>query len=299
MGTTTEGVIDELDMGLKVTRNARFLKELGDKIRRGNLAAVLLGGIPGAAVYGYDMVRRFDEGGEPIRGVRAVNEGEAAVVREMFKRCAAGESSQAICGRINARGVPAPKGGRWVPPTLTGQAAARTGILRRTLYKGVVTYYRRQFRTHPETGRRVAVLRKLEEWIAVPAPELAIVEEDLFEAAQQQLAARAWLPTSASARRASERRWAGGRPLVSQKLFCAAHDEPMRTIRSRLYNCPARNCPNHNLQLDRDDRPDPRLEHLVGLRPSRRFSVVPRVVPAGALRRFASHPPRGRAARSL
>ena len=171
--------------------------------------------------------------------------------------------------------MPAPKGGRWGPLTLTGEAAPCTGILRRTLYKGVVTYNRRHYRTHPETGQRIVVLRKPEEWIGVPAPELAIVEEDLFEAAQQQLAARSerratrvrqnavLTEEERTARVAAyeRQRQAGQREAMprgvaaGKKLLCTAHDKPMRTIRSRLYNCPARNCPNRNLDLDRDLMP--------------------------------------------
>ena len=69
--SVTEGVINELHIGLTSTMKALFLKDFAGKAHRGNLAAVLLGGIPGGVIYGYDVVHRLDEGGKPIRGVRA------------------------------------------------------------------------------------------------------------------------------------------------------------------------------------------------------------------------------------
>ena len=274
--SVTEGVINELHIGLKSTMNALFLKDLADKTRRGNIAAVLLGGIPGGVVYGYDVVRRLDEHGKPIRGVRRVNEDQAEVVREIFRRFAAGESAKAISERLNARGVRSPKGGRWHRATLAGAPARQTGLLRQTLYKGVVTFNRHHYRKHPETGKRVAVLRETDEWIGVPAPELAIMEDELFEAVQSQLAARSTghvdrgrlkavltseeraAKTAAYEReRQAEKNEAKGRfmPLVSGKLVCTAHEEPMHTIRSRLYNCPVKGCPNRNLRLERELMP--------------------------------------------
>src|SRR3546814_4703193 len=45
--TIAEGEISELHIGLKGTMNALYLKDLADKTRRGMIAAVLNGAIPG------------------------------------------------------------------------------------------------------------------------------------------------------------------------------------------------------------------------------------------------------------
>src|SRR3546814_14416329 len=65
-----------------------------------------------------------------------------------------------------------------------------TGILRNTLYKGLVTFDRMAYRKHPETGKRLSVVRPENEWITVPAPELAIVDEAQFDAIQQLIEER-------------------------------------------------------------------------------------------------------------
>ena len=50
----------------------------------------------GALCYGYDVARRADTGGEPIRGERTVNEAQAEIVRRVFRAFAAGVSPRAI-----------------------------------------------------------------------------------------------------------------------------------------------------------------------------------------------------------
>ena len=42
-----EGIVNELHIGLKGTMNALYLKDLADKTRRGMIAAVLKGSVPG------------------------------------------------------------------------------------------------------------------------------------------------------------------------------------------------------------------------------------------------------------
>lgn len=66
----------------------------------------------GGCVYGYQIRREVNAGGEPIRGLRSINEAEAEVVHEIFRRYAAGASPRAIVAALNARGVPGPRGGR-------------------------------------------------------------------------------------------------------------------------------------------------------------------------------------------
>ena len=64
--------------------NALFLKDLADKTRRGLRGRVAAGRSAGGRCYGYDVVRAVDARGEPLRGGRAVNAAEAAVVRRIF-----------------------------------------------------------------------------------------------------------------------------------------------------------------------------------------------------------------------
>ena len=94
--TLGEGEIGPLHIGLKGTMNALFLKDLADKVRRGLRGRVEAGRSGGGNAYGYDLIRSFDAKGEPLRGGRTINAVEAAVVREIFSRYAAGESPRGI-----------------------------------------------------------------------------------------------------------------------------------------------------------------------------------------------------------
>jgi hypothetical protein len=79
--TLSEGEITHLHVGLKGTMNALFLKDLADKTRRGLQGRVEKGKSGGGLCYGYDVAKRADGNGEPMRGERTINEAEAVIVR--------------------------------------------------------------------------------------------------------------------------------------------------------------------------------------------------------------------------
>ncbi|MBF0251737.1 MAG: recombinase family protein, partial [Alphaproteobacteria bacterium] len=188
--TVSEGRINELHIGFKGTLNALQLRDLADMTRRGMIASVLKGAIPGGRTYGYDLVRGLDARDELIKGLRKINPGQADTIRWIFRQYAAGASLYKICSDLNRQGIPSPKGGKWVKTTLIGQLARKTGLLRQTLYKGVVTFNRMMFRKNPETGKRQSFVRPESEWISVPVPELAIVDEALFDEVQKLIEGR-------------------------------------------------------------------------------------------------------------
>ena len=84
--TLSEGPISSLHIGLKGTMNALFLKDLADKTRRGLRGRVERGKSGGGIAYGYDVVKRLDVEGNPLRGDRSINEDQAAVVRRLRLR---------------------------------------------------------------------------------------------------------------------------------------------------------------------------------------------------------------------
>jgi hypothetical protein len=85
----------------------------------------------GPRPFGYDVER--DAAGMPMRnGTLVVREAEAEIIREAAKRVLAGESTWAICGDLNRRGVPTVGGGAW-----------RTATLDRTLTCGIAAGKRR------------------------------------------------------------------------------------------------------------------------------------------------------------
>ena len=94
--TLSEGEVTHLHVGLKGTMNALFLKDLADKTRRGQRGRVEQSKSGGGNAYGYDVVKKFDASGEPVRGDRTVNAFQADVVRRIFRDYAAGKSASAI-----------------------------------------------------------------------------------------------------------------------------------------------------------------------------------------------------------
>ena len=186
--TLGEGDISVLHIGLKGTMNALFLKDLADKTRRGLRGRVEAGRSGGGNAYGYDLVRGYDANGELVRGGRTINAAEAEVVREVFARYSAGESSRRIAFDLNARRVSAPRGGAWSASTLNGNRGRGTGILNNEMYIGRLVWNRLSYVKDPETGKRRSRANAAEAVVAVEAPELAIVLPELWDAVKARQA---------------------------------------------------------------------------------------------------------------
>ncbi|WP_417799058.1 recombinase family protein [Terasakiella pusilla] len=269
--TVSEGLINELHIGLKSTMNALYLKDLAEKTHRGVIAAVLRGGVPGGKLYGYDLVHALDESGEPIRGKRTINPQQAEIVRDIFAAYASGQKLKHICEDLNRRGIEAPNGGKWAPTTLVGSFVRQTGLLRQTLYNGTITFNKMQYRKHPETGKRVSILRPASEWVSVPIPELAIVDDNLFAKVQRVLDIRSAkqrerkltpkVTTEEEKRELSikrSREWRRNQAITGKranavfggKLYCSKHGEPIVATYARHYSCKTKGCPNRSLNYD-------------------------------------------------
>ncbi len=177
MWSVTEGLINELHIGLKGTMNALYLKDLSDKVRRGQRAAVASGGIPGSRRYGYAAVP--GSGGQ-----RTINETEAAVVRRIFAEVAAGRPYRLVARDLNADGIPSATGSRWHASTLVGTASRGRGILRNPIYRGRIVFGRVKSVRNPVTGLTERHPQPESEWQIVEAPELAIVPAQQWDAVQ-------------------------------------------------------------------------------------------------------------------
>ena len=102
--------MDELHVGLKGTMNAPFLRDLAAKIKRGQIGRIANGYSAGGLSYGYRVVKKLDERGEPIRGLREVSEEQAGVIRRIFHEFASGMSARMIAASLNPDGIPSPVG---------------------------------------------------------------------------------------------------------------------------------------------------------------------------------------------
>jgi len=215
--TLSEGEITHLHVGLKGTMNALFLKDLADKSRRGLRGRIEAGKAGGGLCYGYDVVKRSNAVGEPIRGERSINKAEARIVRHIFREFAAGKSPRAIALGLNREGAPGPFGKAWGDTTIRGHVSRGNGILNNELYIGRLVWNRQRFIKDPSTGKRVSRRNREAEWIRSEVPELRIVDDALWQAAKarQTELARLFEATTIGVREARAKRFNMARRPVS------------------------------------------------------------------------------------
>jgi site-specific DNA recombinase len=187
--TLSEGEVSHLHIGLKGTMNALFLKDLADKTRRGQRGRVEKGKSGGGNAYGYDVVKKFDANGEPVRGDRTINELQADVIRRIFRDYAAGKSANRIAVELNKDGIRAPGGGDWGNSTINGNVKRSNGILNNEMYVGKIVWNRQHFIKDPDSGRRQARANPESDWIVQEVPELRILDNDLWQAAKARQSA--------------------------------------------------------------------------------------------------------------
>lgn len=141
------------------------------------------GHVTGGRVFGYDNVPVFDSQGRRACVERRINEREAAVVCEIFERCARGEGIVTIAKALNAKAAPAPRAQQdrpraWAPSSVRE-------VLHRDLYQGVVVWNRTKKRN--QWGQAKRSDKPADEWLRVPAPALRIVPEPLWNATRERL----------------------------------------------------------------------------------------------------------------
>jgi hypothetical protein len=134
----------------------------------------------GGLCYGYDVVKRTDSEGEPVRGERRINEAGPWFVRRIFREFAAGRSPRAIATDLNRDGIPCPFGHTWGDTTIRGHACRGNGIVNNELYAGVLVWNRQRFIKDPKTGKRVSRPNPEAKWIRTEV-ELRIVDDELWQ----------------------------------------------------------------------------------------------------------------------
>lgn len=138
--------------------------------------------------------------GKPTGGVcygytstHAVVPHQARIVKEIFRRAAAGESIKAIVADLNGRGIPSPgamrqgtvrrRGGQWINVTINV-------MLRNEMYLGRVIWNRSQWVKEPDTGIRKRRARPKSEWVVDERPELALVDRATWDAISERIERR-------------------------------------------------------------------------------------------------------------
>ena len=133
----------------------------------------------GGKVYGYDRAGQ-------------VIEAEACIVRDIFRRTAAGESMRTIANDLNSRGVPSPgagwnrtdrrRDGRWL-------VSALHAMLQNERYIGRLVWNRSVWVKDPDTGHRVRRKRPQSEWTITECP--ALIDSGAWDKVQVRMRERA------------------------------------------------------------------------------------------------------------
>ncbi len=222
--------------GRKVMRIARglvnelYLDDLREKTHRGLAGQMERGFSAGGKSYGYKTVEAA--GGRRVE----IDEEQAQHVRSIFARYAAGDSVRSIILDLNARGVPSPRGRSWAASALKGDTTKGLGLLSNELYIGRMRWNRRQWLKCPDTGARRYVERPEHEWQVREAPELRIVDQEVWEAVRARSAKRAAGTDKAAPGRK------GGRPaktLFGGLLRCAGCGGKVVALNAWGYGCSA------------------------------------------------------------
>jgi len=155
-----------------------YVKDLGEKTKRGQLGRALKGKLPGGKAYGYDVLPADADGA----GHRRINPTEAAIVQRIFEDYASGKSPRVIARTLNTEGIAGPEGRPWGDTTIRGQVDRGTGILNNTLYIGQLSWNRCSYVKDPRTGKRVARVNPRQDWEIVEVPDLRLIDDELWDA---------------------------------------------------------------------------------------------------------------------
>jgi hypothetical protein len=109
-------------------------------------------------------------------------------VRRIYEAYASGTSPRTIAAKLNAEGLPAPRGGEWNASTINGHRARRNGILQNDLYKGSLIYNRVRMLKDPYSGKRISRINPKSDWVTIEVPDLRIISDELWTDVQTRRA---------------------------------------------------------------------------------------------------------------
>lgn len=142
-----------------------------------------LGANVGGRCYGYDNIGVVVEG-RRVRVDYKVNEEQAEIVREIFCRYAKGEGLKTIAKDLNRRGIASPRAGK--RGTGSWAQGAMYPMLRRDRYRGILIWGKEG--SAYKGGTQVRVHHDEPDWVTAEKPDLRIVSEELWRAAQDRIA---------------------------------------------------------------------------------------------------------------
>jgi site-specific DNA recombinase len=273
-GIDTADDTTKVSVTVKSLVNELYLDDLRKTTKRGLDGRFLKGYATGGRTYGYRSEPVYERGrtdphGKPIAiGYRiTLDPAEVAVVRRMFQLFREGLGEKVIAKQLNLNGTGRP----WRPNTIYL-------MLQNPKYMGQFYFNRREWRKHPETGRRVYRWRPREQWESRAIDALRIIDNETWEAVQRRLQTR---------QRLFARRRSATAHLLSGLLICDRCGGRLSVVAKDYYGCrnhaESATCLN-NLRIRRET-----LEELVIQALARR---LPEYIET--LRNAASRRPPGR-----
>ena len=172
-----EGVVNTVLVGLRGLVGQLYREDNAHKVRRGQAGRVKQGLAGGGLTYGYAAVAE-----------RAANESSS---RPRHKWSGASSRNTWTVGRLakydlNKERVSPPRGRAWNASTINGNLERGAGVLQNELYVGRLVWNKVRMVKDPDSGKRQSRPNPKSDWQVAEVPHLAIVNPELFTAAQQR-----------------------------------------------------------------------------------------------------------------
>lgn len=183
--TLSQGEIDEIKGWVQGFLDSQARKDIAFNVKRGQRGTVRAGRSPAGLAYGYRKANRLDERGELVRGLRAIDEDQAEIVRRIFAEYANHRSARQIAGGLNEDGIAGPTGGTWRASTILGDRQRKNGMLQNRIYIGKIVHERTSKVADPRTRKERIRPNPEAEWVEADAPDLRIIDDATWQTVQQ------------------------------------------------------------------------------------------------------------------
>jgi site-specific DNA recombinase len=174
---TATGKVGKLDGALRALMGEMYIENLVIQTRRGMEGILRDGRHAGGPAFGYRAVP-----GKP--GELEIVAQEAEIVRQIFADYIAGKTPRQIAHDLNKRSVRPLRGRLWNASTINGNVSRGGGMILNDLYAGRIVWNRVKMVKDPTTGKRLSRPNPKDQYKIVEAPQLRIVDDATFKAAQ-------------------------------------------------------------------------------------------------------------------
>jgi site-specific DNA recombinase len=173
-----EGALNTMRIGMSGIMNQEFRKHLGNMVRRAWDGRVRDGLMPGKPAYGHRKVPNtsFE---------REIDPDTAPIIQRIFTDYANLEPVREIAARLNRDGILSPSGGQWNHQVFIAGNGNGKGIISNPIYIGKLVWNTCRSVINPETETRCKQKGKPDDLLTVPVPHLQIIDQALWDRAQQ------------------------------------------------------------------------------------------------------------------